>query len=73
MKNLTCEEKTIIFWALVDKFPEFERGRKQAKVFFSHKSKLTTILKSINKQEQEHYNLMKKIGQDINIPIPKNL
>lgn len=77
MKTLTTEEKTLIFWSLVDKYPEHERGRIQSKMIFEKnpncKIGADVILERINVKEQEHYDLMEKIGQDIGIKIPDKI
>ena len=70
--NLTKKNKRIIFWALVDKYTEFEKARKQARRFFEHdKTKLETTLNMIDTQEKEHYKLMAKFSKELDIKIPE--
>jgi hypothetical protein len=70
--NLSKREKEKIFWALIEKLPEYEKGRNQAKTFFNGE-KLDESLNNISDQEKEHYDLIKKFSKEVNIEIPEKI
>jgi len=70
--KLTKKEKSKIFWALLEKYPEHERGRKQAKEMFSGNSdKITESLKVIDKNEEDAYALIEKFADELGMDMPK--
>ena len=70
--KLTKKEKSKIFWALLEKFPEHERGRKQAKEMFSDKpEKLSESLKVIDKNEEDAYALIERFSDELGMDMPK--
>jgi len=70
--KLTEFDKKKIFWALIDKYPEYERARVQAEdMFKNNPEKLVEVLNYINKEEKYTYNLIKRFSDKIGINIPK--
>jgi len=68
--KLTKEEKRKIFWSLLEKYPEHERGRKQAQKFIKNEDELSEALGNINQQEEESYTLIKRFAVELDIDIP---
>lgn len=72
--KLTKEEKTKIFWSLLNDYPQHERGRNQAKLMFEDDpKKYQWALDSINKKEKEHYDLIKKFSDELGMEIPDRI
>lgn len=69
--KLTKKEKLEIFLALLDKYPSFERNRKQVEEFFVQKDVIEEHLKIIDVQEKKYYQLMKKFGDEVDWKMPK--
>jgi hypothetical protein len=69
---LTLNEKKKIFWALVERYPEHEKGRKQAKKFFSG-SVLKAHIAEVNIAEKKAYRLLKKFAKEIGETLPPYL
>lgn len=63
-------EKREIFLALLEKYPSFDKSRRQAREFFKDKE-LETQLRMITQQEKTYYILMKKIGDEVGWDLPK--
>jgi len=72
--KLSKKEKQAIFWALLDKYPEHERGRQQANMFFGNDPvKLKWALNSINKSEEDSYELIKRFSYDVGVKLPERV
>lgn len=72
--KLTKKEKSKIFWALLEKYPEHERGRKQARDLFGDKpEKLSESLDIIDASEEESYALIKRFSDELDMEIPDRL
>jgi len=70
--KLTTSEKLRIFFALLEKYPEHERSRKQAEhLFGSQPKKLKEYMKSINDSERSAYELIKRFADEVGWEIPK--
>ena len=70
--ELTKREKSKIFWALLEKYPEHERGRLQAKEMFGDNTeKLSETLNIINESEKEAYSLIKRFSDELGMELPK--
>jgi hypothetical protein len=71
MKDLTIKEKREIFWALLEKYPTYQRGRIQAKnIFRKQPQRLKKALKEIAEQESASYKLLKKFADEVLIELP---
>lgn len=68
--ELTEKEKRQIFWALINKYPEYEKSRRQVKKFFSEENTKAKIV-IINKEEKLAYKLIKKFADEIAQEIPE--
>lgn len=69
--QLTKKEKRKIFWSLIDKYPEHERGRTQVRdIFKCNPERLVEALDNIESQEEESYILMKRFSDELCIDIP---
>lgn len=68
--ELNKQEKQEIFWALLDKYPNFERGRKQAATFFKGE-KLKEAVDQIDEHEKKYYTLIKKFADETNTEMPE--
>ena len=72
--KLSKKEKEKIFWSLVNSYPEHERSRKQANSFFGRSpEKFKEILEKISLSEEEHYKLIKKFSEELNIEMPERV
>lgn len=70
--KLTTTEKMKIFFALLEKYPEHERARRQAEHFFgSQPEKLKKNMKSINDSERSAYELIKRFADEVGWKIPE--
>ena len=68
--ELIREEKLKIFFALLEKYPEHERARGQAKELFKDSVKYNEAIKAINISEFEAYTLIKKFADEVKWDIP---
>jgi len=72
MTNYSKEEKQKMFWALVKVYPEHYRGELSAEELFKDDpEKLEFSLKMIQENKLEDYKLIKKLGDELEIDVPK--
>jgi hypothetical protein len=70
--ELTKQDKLDIFYALLRLYPEYEKGRIQARYFFGNDEvKYKKTLENIEKAEKKSYALIKKIAEEIGKRIPE--
>lgn len=69
--KLTNNNKKRIFSLILGNYSEHERNRNQAKrMFFYQHEKLREILKIINQEEKQDYDLLVQFGKELNQAIP---
>lgn len=69
--ELTLEEKTDIFWALVNSYTRFKRDRNLIRTHFSQNTeKQKEMLEDVDIREKKSYDLLKRFSLDLNIDIP---
>ena len=72
--KLTKKDQLRIFFALLEKYPEHERSRRQAEQFFGDKpKKFKEVLKAINDSERSAYELIKRFADEVGWEIPEYL
>lgn len=70
MKPLTKQEIELLFWALIDYYPKYEKDRKLVKKYDVDQTKKEEALKRIDAEEKSAYNILAKLAPEVNVQLP---